>query len=110
MTPAPDPKETPWHESFFSGRALVKVCNEMGECAGFFSWLAEHDPALYNRIEEAWDLINCLWLSQAETGPFKDACKSWYILLMEAKKGFEAWKAKQAEESRQPAQKAMALQ
>ena len=81
----------------------------MGDCEGFFSWLAEHDPGLYNRIEEAQGLIDTLWLSYADKEPFKDACRGWFDLLMEGKKRFVAWKAKQIEELRQPAQKAMVL-
>ena len=97
-----------WYEDYFN-RVFPKTCKDMGDCEGVFSWLLENEPALSLRIEEAWELINTLWLSRAEQGSFKDACKSWYTLLMEAKKGFEAHKMKKVEESRQPAQKAMAL-
>jgi len=103
--------ETPftWYENYFKDRVLPKICKDMGECAGVFSWLAENDPALSIRIAEAWELINSLWLNRSEKESFKDACKSWYMLLMEAKKGFEVWKVNRLEESRQPAQKAMVL-
>jgi len=97
-----------WYENYFD-RAFTKICKDMGECEGFFSWLAEYEPVLYLRLEEAWDLISTLWLSRAEQQSFKDACKSWYTLLMEAKKGFDAHKMRKLEETRQPAQKAMAL-
>jgi hypothetical protein len=98
-----------WYETFYRDRVLVKVCNEMGDCQGFFCWLAEQAPELYNRINASENEIDSLWLNRSDKESFKAACKSWYGLLMEAKKGFDAWKVKQMEESRQPAQKAMAL-
>ncbi len=89
--------EISFYENFYRNRVLPKACKEMGECEGFFLWLAEYAPDMYARISAADEEINSLWLSQAEKEPFKDACKRWYNLLMEAKKGFYVWKMQQRE-------------
>lgn len=86
-----------WYENFFQERVLAKVATDMGDCTGFCSWLAENDPALAIRIQEAELEMNSLWMSRADRESFKGACKTWYNLLMEAKKGFDAWKGKQQE-------------
>ncbi len=86
-----------WFEEFFQGRVMPKTCKDMGDCEGFYSWLAANDPALYNQIEEADTEINSLWLSRSEQQSFKDACTKWYDLLMKAKRAFDAWKLKQRE-------------
>ncbi len=89
--------EWDWYESFYRMRVLPKVCKEMGECEGFFLWLAEYAPDMYVRISAADEEINSLWLSRAEKESFKDACKRWFNLLMEAKKRFDVWKMQQRE-------------
>lgn len=90
-----------WYENFFSNRVKPKVCKDM-ETVGsdFYPWMAEQAPDLYIKINKAEEEINSLWLSQAEKKSFNDACRTWRDLLLEAKKGYEAWKAKQLEETR----------
>ncbi len=100
----PDPWDqtgTPvsWYENFFYNRVLPKVCKEM-ETVGsdFYSWMAEQAPEFYCKINEAEKEINSLWLGEADHESFKGACKTWYNLLLEAKTGYEDWKAKQLRE------------
>lgn len=96
--PHSDPDDLAWYENFFENRVLPKACKDMGEyCQGFFTYLVENDPGLYNRITAAQDHIGSLWLSRADRESFKAACKTWYSLLMEAKQGFEARKIRQRE-------------
>ncbi len=88
-----------WYQNFFSNRVLPKVCKDM-ETVGsdFYPWIEEQAPELYIRINRAWEEVDSLWLSQAEKDSFKAACKTWYELLLEAKKGYEEWKRKQLQE------------
>lgn len=86
-----------WYENFFKDRVLTKVCEDMGECDGFLPYMAEQAPELYARIKVAENELDSLWLSRADKESFKAACKSWYNLLMEAKKGHAAYKAKKLE-------------
>lgn len=89
----------PWCENFFQERVLPKIGKEMGECQGFFSYLAEQNPKLYARIQAADTEIHSLWHPETDHESFKAACKTWYNLLMEAKQGFEAWKFKQKQDA-----------
>ena len=88
-----------WYENYFQDRVLKTTATDMGECEGFCSWLAENDPALYNRIKEVESDLNSLWLSRGDMDSFKGMCKTWYKLLMEGRKGFDAHKAKKREEA-----------
>ena len=82
----------------------------MGECWGFYEYLAEQAPELYNKIKAAEKDIDSLWLNRAEKKSFMAACKAWYSLLMEAKKGHDAFTAKKREEALNVGrQEAMAL-
>ena len=87
-----------WYESFFIDRVLAKVVKDMGDCEGFFEWLAECAPELYTKIKAAERDIDSLWLSHASKESFNTACLTWYKLLMEARTGFDQWKASKAEE------------
>lgn len=89
--------EWDWYEGWYSLRLMPKASSEMEGCAGLFPWLAENDPALYNRISAAEREIDSLWLSRGEKEAFKAACKAWYGLLLEAKKGLEAGRARDRE-------------
>jgi hypothetical protein len=86
-----------WYQHFYEQRVMPKVCKDMeaGGCDGFFQYLAEHMPELYNKIKDAENDLESLWLSRGDKDAFRGACKTWYNLLMDAKKGFEAWKAKE---------------
>jgi hypothetical protein len=97
---SPELKDRPpyaWYDNYFSSRVMPKISAEMEDCGGLFSWLADHDPAQYNKIEEAWTELNSLWQSQGAQNAFSAACKTWYTLLIEAKQGFDTWKRKQQE-------------
>lgn len=85
------------HLVFSSVETSTAAADPVQSDPDFISWLAVNDPALYNRIEEADTAVNSLWLSRAEKQSFKDACTTWYNLLLEAKKGFDDWKKKQQE-------------
>jgi len=82
--------EWDFYQSYFD-RALAKTLKDMDGCEGIFAWLGEGVPELYAKISAADDEINALWLSRGEKEAFKDACRRWYALLLEAKKGFEAY-------------------
>lgn len=87
-----------WYETYIKTRVMPKLSADMGDCQGFFEWLGEKDPELYNKITAALDELSTLILSRADRKSFEEACRVWYFLLMEAKKGFEAWKAKEREQ------------
>ncbi len=89
--------EWDWYESYYSTRVMPKVCGEMEACEGLFPWLAENDPGLYGRISAAEKEIDSLWLSRSEKESFKAACRVWYGLLLEAKKGLEEWRVNERE-------------
>lgn len=91
--------EISWYENYYVNRVLPRIEKDMGECSGLFSWLGEQDPQLYDRISAADNEINSLWMNQAGQESFKAACRHWYRLLMEAKKGFDVWKATKRETS-----------
>jgi hypothetical protein len=89
--------EWDWYGSYYSTRVMPKVSSEMEACEGLFRWLGENDPGLYGRISVAEKEIDVLWLSRAEKKTFEAACRAWYGLLLEAKKGMEAWRARERE-------------
>lgn len=86
-----------WYEDYYQ-RVISKVEKDIGEeCDGFCLWMAQNAPELYVKIQESDTEVNSLWLSRGEQAAFKAVCKTWFLLVMDAHKGFVAWKAKQRE-------------